>query len=161
MTHIERLLDLWQSGASASRIAGLLGVTRNVVIGHVQRARAKGDARAARRVESGPRQTKIKPQVAARKPQVVTVEGGAEPRLKEPTGWKEAQQSQIFSLGAEVALSAPLAPVPLMDCRPGCCRWPVGRDQRGHLFCDQPVEPGTRPQWCAEHRAIGFRERAA
>jgi hypothetical protein len=32
----------------------------------------------------------------------------------------------------------------------------VGRDERGHLFCDQPVEPGQRPQWCAEHRAVGF-----
>ncbi len=119
---IDRLLDLWQSGVSASRIAGLLGVTKGVVSGHIFRARAKGDMRADRR---------------APKPKAVKVTRKA----LEP---------------ARVEVPPPVEPVPLIDCRPGCCRWPVAEDQRGHLFCDRPVEFGQRPQWCAEHRAIGF-----
>jgi len=35
------------------------------------------------------------------------------------------------------------------------CRWPVGRDERGHLFCDEPRLPGRRFAWCEEHYAMG------
>lgn len=142
MTDRERLLDLWQSGATALAIAGELGVTRNSVIGHVQRARAKGDPRAlvGKQKALPPAQSLgrvlIRKPAAKRKPQAVRV---TEPR----------------------PLSVSVAAVPLVDCRPGCCRWPVSLDQRGHLFCDQPVEAGMRLQWCAEHRAIGFSARAA
>jgi DNA-binding CsgD family transcriptional regulator len=48
MTDRERLLDLWASGATASEIAGELGVSRENVKSVVKRARAKGDLRAVR-----------------------------------------------------------------------------------------------------------------
>lgn len=42
-------LDLWVAGLSASEIAQALGVTRNMVIGAVFRARKRGDARAVQK----------------------------------------------------------------------------------------------------------------
>jgi hypothetical protein len=167
-----RLLDLWASGATASEIADELGVTRNAVIGQVTRTRAKGDARAVSRAPSRPRKPTILPATGKSM-------GGTKPGRKALARAKKPQQSHIGSPGQKtpdacivpspppvleptrVELPRASEPVPLIDCRPGCCRWPVSQDQRGHLFCDAPVEPGQRPQWCAEHRAIGFSARAA
>ena len=59
MTDRERLLDLWQSGATSSAIATELGVTRSAVIGHVTRARAKGDPRALVGKQKPPRPRKV------------------------------------------------------------------------------------------------------
>lgn len=124
MTDREQILDLWASGATASEIAGELGVSRENVKSVVKRARAKGDLRAVRH--------------------------GA-PSRRTIVAWVDQA----------VAPALARAGVSLVNCRPGCCRWPVSQDQRGHLFCDAPTEPGKRPQWCAAHRAIGFRARAA
>ena len=150
---LNHLLTLWSDGASASEIAGILGITRNAVIGYVQRARAKGDARALVGMQKAPPPAKSFDRVLIRKP---ASKGGAKPGRTLPAANHETQQSQIVSAAGRAMLSSPVAPVPLVDCRPGCCRWPVSRDERGHLFCDEPVEAGQRPQWCAEHRAIGF-----
>ena len=155
---LDHLLTLWSDGASASEIAGILGITRNAVIGYVQRARAKGDVRALVGMQKAPPPAKSLDRVLTRKP---ASKGGAELCREKRAANHKMQQSQIVSSAGQAMLSAPPAPVPLVDCRPGCCRWPVSRDERGHLFCDAPVEAGQRPQWCAEHRAIGFSARAA
>jgi hypothetical protein len=147
-----RLLDLWASGATASEIAGELGVSRNSVIGKVTRARAKGDVRAVSRAPSRPH-----------KPKAATVAVTPKPKAKSFDRVLIAPKPLVINVTAPTPVELPPAPepVPLVDCRPGCCRWPVSRDERGHLFCDVPVEPGQRPQWCSEHRAIGFSARAA
>ena len=152
MTDRERLLDLWQSGATSSAIAAELGVTRSSIMGHVLRARDKGDPRAVSRAPSRPR-----------KPKTATVAVLPKPRVKSFDRVLIIPKPDVVKVTASPRVELPpaLAPVPLVDCRPGCCRWPVGRDERGHLFCDAPVEAGKRPQWCAEHRAIGFSARAA
>jgi hypothetical protein len=152
MTDRERLLDLWASGATASEIAGELGVTRNAVIGVVTRARAKGDVRAVSRAPSGPR-----------KPKAATVAVMPKPKAKSFDRVLITPKPLVINVTAPPPVELPPAPepVPLVDCRPGCCRWPVSRDERGHLFCDQPVELGQRPQWCAAHRAIGFSAKRA
>jgi hypothetical protein len=146
MADRERLLDLWASGATALAIAGELGVSRNSVMGVVTRARARGDARAAYK-EQFVRIRKPKPPKRASKP-----------KAKSFDRVLIAPKPLVINVTAPTPVELPPAPepVPLVDCRPGCCRWPVSRDERGHLFCDVPVEPGQRPQWCAEHRAIGF-----
>ena len=158
---LDHLLTLWSDGASASEIAGILGITRNAVIGHVQRARVKGDIRALVGPQKAPPPAKSFDRVLIRKP---ASKGGAKPGRKAHARGEKAAQSQMVSPGLtmpDASIMLPPTPVPLVDCRPGCCRWPVSRDERGHLFCDAPVEPGQRPQWCAEHRAIGFSKRAA
>ena len=145
MTDRERLLDLWQSGASASEIAGQLGITRNSVMGHVTRARAKGDVRALVGPQKAAPPAKSFDRVLIRKPAAIPTPPPVALPNSEPIATPALAQSEPAA-----------TPVPLVDCRPGCCRWPVSRDERGHLFCDAPVEAGKRPQWCAEHRAIGF-----
>lgn len=47
--------------------------------------------------------------------------------------------------------------VPLMETHSRGCRWVVGRDARGWLYCNEPREIDGAYSWCAYHYKIGTR----
>ena len=53
--HVEKVLNLWAEGIVGSEIAARLGVTKNVVVGIINRARLVGDERAVIRVPQNSR----------------------------------------------------------------------------------------------------------
>lgn len=43
----------------------------------------------------------------------------------------------------------------ILDIEKGQCRYPVGADPRGHLFCGEPVRD-EKCSYCAAHADIAF-----
>lgn len=150
----EAVLAAWAGGASYGQIGPALGLSRSAVNGIIYRAREAGDTRAAKRLRLA-----VKPQRPAPQPKVPALMA---PALKAPR-----------AIAAKAVATEPPRPrvafaagktghgVPLLETRPGTCRWPVGQDERGVLFCDAPRDPAARLSWCAAHHAIGCRGVAA
>ncbi len=125
------LKGLWRDGLSASQVAKALGgVSRNAVIGKVHRLGLSN------------RPTASAPPKAVRKPVAV--------RPPKPEA-RLAPEGVRHPLPPVVA--GAVGPV-LADLKPGCCKFPVGRDPgRGNMeiamFCGAPQEEGS--VYCPDH----------
>jgi hypothetical protein len=110
---------------SASQIAGLLGVTRNAVIGRARRMeldwRTTANRKPVRDLRSKPR---AKPRVII-KPQPV--------RAAAPT---------------ILPTATPARPVHLLKLKGNGCRWLMG-EPASLMFCGQPQQADS--SWCAAH----------
>lgn len=140
---VELLKKLWQDGLSASQIARqLAGVTRNAVIGKVNRLGLSGRA-----TPSKPSKPKAMPRVMRRLSAVVMT------------------PSVTHVIPAD---AAPIKPLPSRDYKPGShacaldalgahqCRWPLGPLlEPSELFCGEPLDEDRDlklPPYCVEHK---------
>ena len=143
---VELLKKLWGDGQSASCIAARLGkVTRNAVIGKVQRLGLQGRATLVTRrpprasllpaAKSQPRTGKRSPGLARSRRQ--------ETKPRRPTAPPE--------LGP-----APDAPVTVLTLTPANCNWPEGDPKRtGFHFCGRDKPPDRA--YCPHHAARAYR----
>lgn len=152
---VEKLVQLWTAGLSASQCAIALGegVTRNAVIGKIhrlklpkrrpvstgwspaarERSRQRSEARKVRTRVKAPRQRKAMPKPP--KPPVFELDLAA------------------LSLPAWEALEG-TTPIRLMDATDETCRWPIGDPLlAGFGFCGCPTVSGS--SYCAHHKARG------
>lgn len=142
---VERLTKLWLDGLSASQIAKQLrGVTRNAVIGKVNRLGLEG------------REAPYKPGAPAR------------PKRAPPV-----RRLRVAGNGAVFAVAdaqAPTVVIPFREEPPGIrtiltiaghgeCRWPIGSiDDGSFTFCGQSTPDGKA--YCASHHARGHQPSA-
>lgn len=128
---IEKVKRLWADGFSAARIAGLIGTTRNSVIGKVNRLNLlRRDNRPTRK----PRPPRRKTTVTIHRPKVATIDPPAAPPPVEI--WEPAPD--------------PAGNLTVLDLTAYTCKWPIGDvGQPGFTFC------GARPivglPYCAYH----------
>jgi hypothetical protein len=156
---VDAILAARDEGRTAKEIAARLGITRNAVIGLVNRARERGDVRAAplqeprRRGLCAPKAkpTPVKPFLA--KPTL------AKPRLPpRPLFVAKAEPSariQRAPIPPEPVGFEEPAGTPLMQASLCGCRWIVGADARGALYCDAPRPADRRLSWCDSHYRRG------
>jgi len=119
------------AGLSCSQIANEIGVSRNAVIGKLNRlGLSRGRGPAAPRVRNG---------VSVRRPQVLT------------------QRLVLKALFA----SAPIAdvvssePCSLLNLTPRKCRWPIGGATADFTFCGNTTVDGV--SYCAGHARMAYR----
>lgn len=153
--------DLTASGIAeiVSRIARY-HVTRNMVIGYWQRAKAKGDTVPQAKAPARPdaprkRRAKARPEVVAHEPAALAA-AAPEPVVRSITEADVLAASGI-NLAPEpepVEAAAPRARVQVMDVRPGECRF---IDAKGPLgpgddwtYCAAPTPIGSA--WCGHHQ---------
>ena len=148
---IDRVIDLWRSGVSATEIAVACGlVSRNSVIGLVFRYRA---AHGEIPRVAPPREPKPK------KPRARSSKRSGRQSIAKPTR-KERPMLQAVESVSPLPLPpveprdwfVPLDPIPFLDRSIFECAWIVdGKDHRGLALCC-----GRRTSWgayCPEHRA--------
>ncbi len=124
--NLEEAILMWNSGKSSSQIAAHFGVTRNAVIGKMNRARAKG-----LNVASKPNPFKAKP-VPYSKPKVAS---------KSQLILKLVQEDQPMKEGLAI-----------YDLEPGQCKYSVGESESGeYLFCGKAH---TNIAYCDMHHQI-------
>jgi GcrA cell cycle regulator len=139
--HSDALRDFFVKGMSFSEIGKEINArfgtsyTRSAVIG---RARRMG-LEQPRRMESPP--------IAAHLPDGSRPAWStASPLLVPPkSAFKAARQVKLRSVGIQPRL------IPLLELRPGDCRYPYGGDKEGEpiSFCGHPRQPGS--SYCAPH----------
>jgi GcrA cell cycle regulator len=120
------------AGLSCAQIANEIGVSRNAVIGKINRlGLSRGRDPAAPRTRNG---------VSVRRPQVLT---------------------QRLALKALFA-SAPVAddvvsaePCSLLNLAPRKCRWPIGADTAAFTFCGNATVDGM--SYCTGHARMAYR----
>jgi GcrA cell cycle regulator len=166
------LEEMWNSGMSSGEIAKRLGVTRNTVMGQVNRMKRLGREN---RVKAPPRAQK--PRLPPKPPK--EVKPPQAPKLVKLTAAKviaAAYKRIVFDecasipqaafdalksapLQCEPAEDAPIG-VGVMDLTPNTCRWPIGHPgAHGFHFCARFVDYGV--VYCATHRAKAYQPRAA
>ncbi len=144
----DRLKELWESGKyTASQTAEILAVefeckvTRNVVIGKVNRMKLKKQPR-GKKPSGKPRAPKTKKAGPAKllswRPLLPESIPGDIGMLKGDV-WKPVPGSE----------PKPLIVVSIADT----CRWPIG-EEGPYLFCGNPIHKG---QFCQHHHAIAYR----
>lgn len=144
----ERLVALQQGladGLSCARIARLIGVSRNAVIGKINRL---GLARG--RTPTVTMQRAVAPRGAR-----LAEQREAPPRPRAPT------QRQILRIVRAEPIEAPLAAgaeaCSLVDLAPGQCRWPMG-DGATLTFCGR-ARLGSL-SYCGGHARLAYRPAA-
>lgn len=146
-SRVEDLKRLILEGLSAAKIASALGVTRNAVIGKVNRldlkfARKRGRVQATgapkpRKVKAQPRRVTL-PALPINRPDIVV-------------------DAKALKAEAFVPLPDAPAPIQMIDLgdmgrvgRPGKCRWPIGENPT--LFCGCATESA----YCTTHHAMAY-----
>lgn len=142
---VKVLTDGVKAGLSYATIGAQLGCTRSACIGYAHRNGVEqpswkiqqAASRVAARVPRPPRAPKPAPP----------------PRAVKPRSEKVVRMLLLDKFDRHDAFR-PLpntTPATLM-ARTGCC-WPVGEDEGGHLFCD---EPNSGLTYCPTHLALKF-----
>lgn len=140
---VDLLLKLTAEGLSAARVAVRLGITRNSVIGRLNRMKKQGT-----------------PVVRPEPVPVAPPTAKAEPRPK-----PKAPQRPLPVAAAPAPPVPPAPPTPLrfatlgeaLDALKGCrCRWPMDIDDPGDVrFCGAPAthaaQADGQPRYCAHH----------
>lgn len=132
---LERLKSLWSTGDwSAGSIANMLGVTRNAVLGKLNRlGLLDGRGHSFQRARAA--------------------KGGAMPPKQRPQ-----KPAPISREAADVLLARELPPTDDPFSAKGC-RWPIGEvGDADFRFCQRPKGKrlnGTPSMWCEGHHAIG------
>jgi hypothetical protein len=123
---LELIISMWNAGKSSKEIGRHFGVTKNVIIGKVHRARLKGIY-----VKSKPNPAKPKP-VPFKKPKVAS---------KSQLILKLVQEDQPMKEGLAI-----------YDLEPNQCKYSVGESETGeYLFCGKEH---TNVAYCDMHHQI-------
>lgn len=152
---VDRLKRLWDSGLSAGKIAAELGsVTRNAVIGKVQRLGLLGRAKNPPR--STPRHI-----VQARARQKYDHGGGIRERLKSKVRRNAMARPETAESFPSESTSEFDAAIPieqrctLLDLTAANCHWPVGDPGTpGFFFCGGAAAPGS--PYCVHHSRVAY-----
>lgn len=151
------LKTLWEvDGISASKCAGVLGVTRNAVIGKVHRMGLvkRGKSSVAKPEGRNGAAGKYRGAVtAARRARAAKAAPPKPARMKLPPPDIFAPDAATLAVGAWNALPG-TTPVTLELLARDGCRWPIGEDAP-FLFCGCKAAAGS--SYCAthKHRAAG------
>ena len=157
---IQKMLDLWMEGKSASVIAKELcamagkELSRNAVIGKLHRMRKAGQI--PEREESRARAQRPaarKEEQAPPQPRPRHVSNGAlalETKAQPVATPQAAPRPQLEVVAEEQGLISDI-----MDLRPNSCRWPIGNPgEEDFCFCGRESEEG-RP-YCERHAAVAY-----
>lgn len=130
-------ISLWNDKYSASRIAQIMGngLTRNAVIGRLDRTKKKMEKKGVITIVSRPNN---------------------EGRVYQPSAPKALKSRKYTPAPEPIVTSAVEAGefVHIVDLSNKMCKWPVSEDAEGHVFCCRPPAP-ERP-YCEAHCAIGY-----
>ena len=144
---LAKLRDLHKAGFACSYIAGVLGTTRNAVIGKIHRMGLNGKVYTpsprAERPKAAASPPKRRPPAQPKpipRPRIV-------PRQPEPP------MLEVLPLPNAWEPIAGTEPVALVDLDRGMCKWPVS--DRPFLFCGCKAEEGA--SYCPSHqrRSLG------
>jgi hypothetical protein len=165
---IERLKDLFERRWPASTIALLMGRSRNAIIGKWTRLGLR------RRLDQGPyreralvpvaREVEAKPTppekpVPPPKPVKLKQTKKAErmPRLKrsKPDAARAVDVLGLYRMVGMYNIKPEILGqvCELMRLHPEGCRWAIGANGDGHVFCNRQRAEGSA--YCAEHAALG------
>lgn len=157
--HDAQLRALWGDGLTASQISAEMacGVSRNAVIGRVNRLGLSGRARAAKITRSAPRQFLTREEKAARQKKSGT-EANLIHRLRQVAMPEAEQQAQTTVAWAEPVIENTI-PVgqrcTLMDLTDDTCRWPIGNPQEPDFyFCGGMARDGH--PYCGFHMRVAY-----
>lgn len=158
--NLEIAKQKWISGLSASEIGLLLGVSKNAVIGALNRL---GVERPAAVIEANRRKGgNRKPDGSQKRPKSVKPPA---PRLGKVASLIQPAPFRVSSLGAVyvmpetrklpkyTGLAPGSKPKPWIERLSGECSWPAIGEGADLLSCCAPVSPGT--SWCNEHNHAG------
>jgi len=136
-----RLMALWAQDHSAAEIAGILGFTRNAILGKIHRLKLAKRTNTVRRCSDRPLAGNIKP---AAKAQKVIKEKTVSPKENPARGL----------LGSEAIFGG--NGISLLDASSGRCLWPLeGRASDGNPRCCGVATIGRHP-YCAQHSQIAY-----
>lgn len=150
---------LWNYGESSSRICDLLNaargteeLTRNMIIGYVNRARERGEPFVRRIFEPAKKVQRRKRRALARQkpPQIE-----AKPTPPKSSGegeylGKEPGAQHLYRAHGQLD-------VPFIERRVGQCAWPGwGGDERTGTVCGLPTE--IERSYCKFHHGVGWRK---
>jgi len=127
----ERLISLWKLGTSASGVAQLFGcgLTRNAILGKVDRLRKAG-------IDVGPARTGGAAEAARRRPKAPVIKHVAKPKELPPCVEQD--------------------PTPLLDLKPHQCRYPIddinAPGTTETLFCGGQKKDGS--SYCEHHHSV-------
>ena len=134
---------LWLEGLSGSEIAARLGgVSRNAILGMADRNRNLFPPREKRKRQPARSVERIAKPFLFKTRKVVE---GVEIKARVP---KPPKAKPVRAVKPEVYDAASLHK-PLIGLQANECRWPVGHDQHGHLFCGHEASG----PYCAHHKA--------
>lgn len=164
--HDEKLMRLWSSGLSASRIAGEMGAgfTRNMVIGRIMRMRTRSaqiktacERREAERIE---KHKQMKERIKREKEERIQAEIEAriarekqrdrlKKRPRHPITVPLPERAPAVMLATSTVASGAAAAVLALNSK--TCRWPIGDVQSPDFrFC---LAPTHEHRYCPQHRA--------
>lgn len=149
---LERAARLWNDrGYTGGDLAEVFGISRNAVMGLINRNRDKFERRNAGNAHHVPR-PKSQPRTEAPKRQFSQPQK-ANQRRKRFHAAKVAEATEAIPVApvAEIKPIRQSVPKVLMDLCADDCRWPVN-DRSPFLFCCEEREPGS--SYCSHHRAI-------
>ena len=152
---VEKLIELWTEGLSASKIAAILGgVSRNAVIGKAHRLRKQG--RLAARASSGASSSKESAPArrAPRRPRPekpVVAGATALKTRKQAEAPPQAQQKPAM----EVVDGTRGRITDIMELNRKTCRWPIGDPgEEGFAYCGDHAQEGS--PYCLHHSRIAY-----
>lgn len=142
------VLEMWESGKTATEISQALGVTRNVVAGKLHRMREQrriGYKNIQRRVAA------LKGNETKQRAKMLRV---MESKLAMEEERKTVDVAEVVKPLITESIRKPTGkPVGLMGLGPLSCRYVVsGVMAKDFLFCNEVKKPGS--SYCAEHHAI-------
>lgn len=144
---VAALVRLRGEGRTASQIAQALKVTRNAVIGQLNRRGLGGpneQSASERKIENAKAKAKAKAKAGKK-----VRRSRARPHF--PDGLAPAQPSPVVSEALPPSEMAPATAAPLLDLAPGCCRWPYGDGP--FVFC----AARAHGPYCAGHARMAYR----
>lgn len=143
---VEKIRALWIDGKSALQIAAALGVTRNTVVGKLQRIGCTGRA-------------------GRPKPEGLAAPAPVMPRAprRHPTPPKPARapapeiEIDTRPIVEDVAIVVPMSlRVTIVDLHAAMCKWPLGDPQSDEFrYCGSEVSCGP---YCSGHRRIAYQK---
>ena len=139
---VELLKRLWAEGSTASEIAGLLGTSRNAVLGKVHRMGLPARAISIR--QRDPAWVQMTRSERAMRAERLAAERRARQALKSLKGPKLRDRP----LPVEKPQPPEFLGIALLDLRREQCRFPSGEGP--YLFCGQPASEGS--SYCPFHR---------
>lgn len=126
--NLELAIKMWNEGKSAKTIANHFGVTKNVIIGRVHRARYKGMYVVQKAKPSAPRKRVLRP---------------PKPGVSSSAGF------QLKLIKGDAPVKQGLA---IYDLEPDQCKYSIGESESGeYLFCGMPH---ANIAYCDEHHKL-------